>query len=355
MMSDIGSWIAFGIASVLLVWSNYFGFTILFLLLADLLIFHRNLAVTRFRSLLAVAGLIALAFLPVVKVAVDDLAAYVAPIASGMGWRDQIASAGYPAFAIFGSAAIAPWYLPLSIPVFVSIIVLFACIGFSSGRSWLVYFLLTMLILQISGQMNIKRVLFLTPWLFLAMALATSGSISRYPRIAEGAIAVIVGCGWVGIASGSHYATTNLYEPWDEVAQAVARDARSGATIISGNPSFFFYLDYQLNVQSMSETAGGTYLGEGIYRSEGYKIFDEGDLQSQNEILRGKVVYVMGAVSKDELLFQNALNDQLRGRCSTMGEFRAAPDPAAALKQQFSSIAPVLAYRTDVVWYNCPL
>ena len=39
---------------------------------------------------------------------------------------------------------------------------------------------------------------------------------------------VMLACGWMGIASGRHYATTNLYEPWAKVAKVVAGDARSG-------------------------------------------------------------------------------------------------------------------------------
>ncbi len=349
------AWVAFGIASVLLVWSNYFGFAILFLLFADFLIFHRNIAATRVRPLLAVMGTVALAFLPVLKIALQDLAGYAVPIASRMDWKDEIASAGYPAFAIFGSAAIAPWYLPLSLPVFVSVTGLLACIWFSKGHKWLIYFVLTMLILQISGQMDIKRVLFLTPWLFLAMGLAVCGNVSRYPKLASCALALVVVCGWLGIASGRHYATTNLYEPWGKVAEVVAQDARHGATIVSENPVFFFYLDYQLSLQSGTSQALDTYLGEAVYRSHGYRILWPDDEQSKPQDLHGKVVLVTGTASKDDLELENTLNDKLRARCSTLGQYRAAPDPAAALKRRFSKAAPVLAYRTEVVWYDCPL
>ncbi len=347
-------WIAFGIVSVLLVWTNYFGFAILFLLLADLLIFHRNLAVTHIRSLLAVMGIVVLAFLPALKIALPDLAGYAAPVAARMDWKNEIASAGYPAFAIFGSTAVAPWYLPLSVPIFVAVAGLFVFAWFSKGRKWLIYIVLTMVILQISGQMDVKRVLFLTPWLFLAMGLAAGDSTSRHPRLAFSALAVIVACGWLGIASGKHYATANLYEPWGKVAEVVAQDARKGATIVGGNPSFFLYLDYQLGLQSETGAAPGTYMGEDLYRSHGYKILEAYDLQTEPMSFRGKVVNVIGPISQDELLFQNALNERLRMRCNVLGEYRAAPDPAAALKARFSRYAPVLAYRTDVTWFNCP-
>ncbi len=346
-------WIAFGAAGVLLVWSNYFGFVILFVLLADFLIFHRDLAVSHVRPLLIVMALIALAFFPLLRVALQDLVGAL-PIESRMDWKNEIVGAGFPAFAIFGSVAVAPWYLPLSGPLFVAIVLLLVCAWFSPGRRWFVYFILAMLVLDVSGQLDVKRVLFLMPWLFLAIALAAGASTSRHPRLAFSALAIILVCGWVGIVSGRHYATANLYEPWEKVAEVVAQDARHGATIISENPSFFFYLDYQLRLQSDTGEAPGTYLGEPVYQSHGYRILWP-DPSQRPQDLHGKVVLVTGTASQDDLELENALNDKLRARCSTLGQYRAAPDPAAVFKQRFSKIAPVLAYRTEVVWYDCPL
>lgn len=49
----------------------------------------------------------------------------------------------------------------------------------------------------------------------------------------------------------------------------------------------------------------------------------------------------------------NELKDALGRRCSTLGEYRAAPDPAFAWKRRFTKDVPVLAYRTDVTWFDC--
>ncbi len=347
-------WVTFGIASVLLVWSNYFGFAFLALLLADFLIFHRNLMLKRVRPLLIVMAIIVAAFLPLLKVALQDVATYISPVASRMDWKNEIAVAGYPSFAIFGSAAIAPWFLPLSIPVFLSVLVLLAAIWFSQGRRWLVYFVLSMALLDVTGNINIKRVLFMLPWLFLAMGTAISSRASCYPRLALSAITVIVVSGWIGIASGKHYATANLYEPWGKVAEFVAQDARRGATIVSVNPPFFLYLDYQLGLESDTEAADGSYLGEGLYRSQGYTILQPGDWQAWAGNLRGKVVLVNGSAVLAQVEEENALNDALRLRCRVLGEYHSAPDPAALWKARFVKDAPVLAYRTNVIWYDCP-
>ncbi len=346
-------WRLFGIAGALLVWSNYFGFAFLFLLLADLLIFHRDLARKHFHSLRRVIVFIALAFLPLLVIAVHDVFTYVAPAASRADWKNEIAVAGYPSFAIFGSAAIAPWYLPLSLPVFLSVLALIAAVWFSRGRRWLVYTFLSLALLYISGNLDIKRVPFVLPWLFLAMAVAASDRGARFPRLALSALAVIVVCGWIGIVSGRHYATANLREPWDKVAEVVAQDARHGATIVSANPPFFLYLDYQLGLQSDTTAADSSFLPADVYRSHGYDIRQPDDWQQWAGNLHGKVVMVNGSGVMGQVEEQSVLGDALRERCSTMGEFHAAPDPAALWKARFIKGAPMFAYRTNVIWYDC--
>ncbi len=348
------AWVLFGLASVLLVWSNYFGFAFLFLLLVDLLVFHREFARRHVRSLCVVMAVIALAFLPLLRIALQDVSTYVAPVASRTDWKNEIAVAGYPSFAIFGSAAVAPWFLPLSLPIFLSIPVLFVAMWHSRGRRWLVYFVVSMGLLYVSGNLNIKRVPFMLPWLFLAMAAAVSTRNARFPRVAFCALAVIVVSGWVGIASGEHYAASNLYEPWGKVAEVVAHDARQGATVVSANPPFFLCLDYELGLQSDTENADSSYLPMDLYRSHGYDIRQPDDWQTWAGTLHGEVVMVNGSGVMEQVEEQSALNDALRLRCSKLGEYNAAPDPAAMWKARFVKGAPMLAYRANVIWYNCP-
>jgi hypothetical protein len=211
-----------------------------------------------------------------------------------------------------------------------------------------------MILLVLTAHMDIKRVLFLIPWLFLAMGITTLSSTARYPKLAASAIAVIVITGWLGITLRTHYATTNLYEPWGQVAQTVAEDARRGATIVSPSPSFFFYLNYQLGLEAKTNTATWAYLGEDMYRSSGYKILSPNDPQARPDSLRGKVVLVRGTGDMNNVRLEDALNDALHNRCFALGEYRAAPDPAVSFKRRFARNAPLLIYRTDVIWYNCP-
>jgi hypothetical protein len=171
------------------------------------------------------------------------------------------------------------------------------------------------------------------------MGLAACAEKSSFPKLASGAIAVLVVTGWIGILSGSHYATSNLYEPWSRVAQVVAGDARRGATIISGNPPFFFYLNYQLGLGSDGQSAQWTYLGH--------------DGQQLADSLRDKVVVVTGSGDMDRLQWTNALDGRLSQRCKVLGEYKAAPDPSLLLKKNFADNVPSMTYRVHVHWFDC--
>ena len=233
-------WIAFTITAVVMAWTNYFAIATLLLLLADLLLFHRNVARRHRIALLVSVAAVAVSYL-----AAPSNGAWKSAdpcgwrARSGFDWKAMIAEAGYTLFSIFGSVAVAPWFLPLSIPIFAATLALLFAVWFSAGRGWLVYFAISLVLLALSGHMDVKRVLFLLPWLFIAMVLAVRSS-AMYPRLATVAVATLVIAGWIGIVSGRHYATTNLLEPWSKVADVVADDARHGSTVVSDSFPFFF-------------------------------------------------------------------------------------------------------------------
>ena len=346
-------WALFATACVVLVWSNYFGFIFLALLAADLVIFHRAVALRRLRPLAITTLVVAASFLPLLRVAFADVDEYLRSPGIGISLRHEIAAVGYPTFAIFGSAAVAPWFLPLSLPILIATGALAIAIMRSAARRWLLYVGCAMLAMELARVYDIKRVLIFLPWIFLAMGLTAARGNTRNPWLARSAVLVLILAGWVGILSGNHYATTNLKEPWGKVAGVVAKDARHGATIVSENPPFFLYLDYQLGLQSMMQSADSSDLGEDFYRAHGYTILDPDEAGNSANLLRGKIVLVNGAGVLEDVEAMNALKDALGRRCSTLGEYRAAPDPARAWKQRFTKDVPVMPYRTDVTWFDC--
>ncbi len=344
----------FTIASTLLVLSNYFGFVFLFLLLFDLVTSYPQVAMRCKRSLFASAALIALVFLPITPLAIRDLLDYAPARTQAANIKELIAIVGYPTFAIFGSPAVAPWYLPLSIPVALGSLILVVMIWKSEGRKWLLYFAASMVILAATGQMNIKRVLFLLPWLLLAVLSAVFDKNLLRAKFAFGCVVLLVACGWIGILSGKHYAASNLLEPWNAVSRAVANDAKSGATIVSENSPFFFYLNYELGIADQSAHATGAYLGEDVYLSNGYRVKEETNWRTWAPTLRGKLVIVDGPMVEDRVNALRQLEASARTRCSVIGEFHASPDPAREWKARFTPELPSFPYRTNVTWLNCP-
>jgi hypothetical protein len=348
-----GPWACFTFVSILLLWCNYFGAAILLLLLLDLILFHRVLAIKYIKPLVLSAAVIALSFAPLIEIVLRNVSQHTERIASPFEWKNAIAGIGYTVFSVFGSVAVAPWFLPMSIPIFGASIAISVSIWFSPGRHWFVYYILSMILLLLSGHMNIKRALFLLPWLFIAIGLSACAEKSSCPKLASGAIAVLVVTGWIGILSGNHYATTNLYEPWSRVAQVVAGDARRGATVISENMPFFFYLNYQLGLEADGQSAPGTYLGQSLYQSHGYKILLTDDWQQLAQSLRGKLVVVNGSGNTDQVQWTNALDVRLSQHCNVLGNYKAAPDPSLLLKKRFTKNIPTPTYRVDVTWFDC--
>jgi len=346
-------WVTFGVSGVLLVWSNYFGVVILLLFFMDYLVSYRQEATKNLQSLLLVMGVIAVSFLPLVRAVLLNVQGSVLHPTSEAGLKEMIATFGFSFFSIFGSVAVAPWYLPLSIPIFAGTALLIPAIWFSPGRRWFIYFIVEVIVLQLSGHMGVKRLSFLLPWLLLAMALAAASAVARFPKLASVALALLVLVGWAGIVSGKHYATTNLNEPWDRVAQVVAGDTRRGETVVSESYPFLFDLNYHLGLESETGTAQGPYLGQSIYGSHGYKVLKPADWQSWAQAPQGKIVVVNGSAQAEDVQAENGLNDHLRSHCRILGTYRAAPDPAAAWKERFVKGAPVLSYRVDVTWYDC--
>jgi hypothetical protein len=137
------------------------------------------------------------------------------------------------------------------------------------------------------------------------------------------------------------------------VAGMVAADARNGATIISENPPFFLYLNYQLGLQTMTQSANSSDLGKDLYHANGYTILDPEETGKTATSLHGKIVLVNGSGELEDVEAMDALKDALKIRCSTLGAYHSAPDPAFAWKKRFTADVPVLTYRTDVTWFDC--
>src|SRR6185437_2296263 len=97
------------------------------------------------------------------------------------------------------------------------------------------------------GISNTKRMLFVSPWLIFPAGIALAADKGKLtPRILLPALLFIAAIGWYGILSRTWYAAPHWIEPWEAIAQDTAAIIRGGGIVIGNNPSFFFYLTYDL-------------------------------------------------------------------------------------------------------------
>src|SRR6266567_4860242 len=102
--------------------------------------------------------------------------------------------------------------------------------------------------MAVSGILNTKRLLLVSPWILLPIGVALGTSKSLHVRIGLPlALLMIGGIGWFGIYSRHYYSAPRFLEPWPQVAEYAAGKIRSGATEIANNPTFFLYLTYILH------------------------------------------------------------------------------------------------------------
>ena len=104
-----------------------------------------------------------------------------------------------------------------------------------------------------------KRVLLVSPWLILPIALALGSASSPSGRRAlAGVLVLVAGIGWFGILLWRRfYAAPHWVEPWESIAGRAAGVIHAGGVVIGSNPSFFFYLSYLLPTQSIASGASG--------------------------------------------------------------------------------------------------
>jgi hypothetical protein len=217
-----------------LVYTNYLGFAFLGALGLHLLSTRPSARV--FRLGLAAGMAIALGFAPLVPALFSILGGATQLEASLL---NRAANGLYLAYSLLPSEAVAPWHWPAAV---VGLgIALLAWVAVRTPRvAWLLG--LTALVYASAiwlGVLDGKKVGLMGPWVLLCLAGLLA--VTEWKRTAVAALALIFVTGWAGIAVRRWVATYRYIEPWQEVAEAVIREARPGDLIVCSHPSFFFY------------------------------------------------------------------------------------------------------------------
>ena len=160
----------------------------------------------------------------------------------------------YSLYVLVASESIAPWVLPLSITLALSMICCGLMILLKAPRFARVLFASTLLLvfaLALSGEINQKRVMPLGAWLLISAGIALATTPPQFRRFLIVGLTVIGAISWFGIATRRFYPTSRSLEPWQQIAQVAASSVLSNQIVIGSHPVFLFYLTRDLM------TAGG--------------------------------------------------------------------------------------------------
>jgi hypothetical protein len=254
------NWLWFLLASLALVYSNYFGWAFLLCLAFDYAIRNRGQFARALSHLLATAAILCVAYLPLWGTFRRETQVGVQSHSSLNGIAVNLL---YNVYSVFVSESVAPWFWFLGAPACIAIAIclfLTLCRAPYPAKSLLLYFLVLITTLSALGAIVPKRVLIMSPWLILPVAVALGTAHLPGRRMLAGSLAVVAAIGWFGIFSRRFYAAPHWVEPWESVAQGAAGVVREGGVVVGNNPSFFFYLTYLLPVESVAPS-GASFAG----------------------------------------------------------------------------------------------
>lgn len=254
-------WTALLLFSLALTWTNYFGWALVACIAIDLALRFRKAEFrVNWAALAGSVAVMAVAFLPFLAAIRNSLRSAVN---LHQGILSMLANAAYYAYSLFVSESVAPWYWRFSVPAGLSLVLcLLLVVWRTSGptRRLLLYSACLIVAMDLSGTLNMYRLLMLSPWILLPLGVAVEAEKPHWANLGlAAALLTIGGVGWYGVYSRHYYSAPRFVEPWEEVAGGAAGKVHTGALVISEHPSFLLYLTYILRIPDQ----GGPWRYEG--------------------------------------------------------------------------------------------
>lgn len=353
--STLLNWVWVLFCALALVYSNYFGWALVGLLLIDLYVRDPDDFLGRWRRLLCGGILLVAAYVPVLKAFQSELHRGIHPQHSLLA----MSLLGiYNLYCIFVSESVAPWFWMLGVPaciaVTISLIVTLRCAP-SPAKRFLFYFGCLLGSMTILGIVATKRTLFIAPWLILSLAVVLGGlpksSASR--RACLLSLIVVAGIGWYGIFARSMYAAPHWVEPWNGVAQEAVGVANSDGIVIGNNISFFFYLTYSLPEQNQLGTTR-TFAGLLPNSMRRKRIYDPEQWLSEGMPLGPTVFLVEGLHYDVPADPTEEVERSLTARCVLKNSRKLVHDPGATWKERFVPKMGQIPWRIHLYTFSCP-
>jgi hypothetical protein len=261
----------------------------------------------------------------------------------------------YNLYCVFVSESVAPWFwghgVPVAIAIGACLLITFAIVP-SESKRFLLYFAGLLAVMTFLGISNTKRMLFISPWLIFSVGVALTVPASKFTRgMLAGTLLFIAGMGWYGIISRKFYAAPHWVEPWETIAQKTANVARAGGIIIGNNPSFFFYLTYDLGANGKENA--GDFVGLLPDSTRRTNVYDASQWIEAGQPVGPHTIIVMGLPFPTSGAPMDEARRWLNSRCILEKTERLVHDPGAELKQRFGPDTGQRPWRIEILTYAC--
>ena len=345
------AWIRVCVLGLALVYANYLGWALLFLLAVDDWLRHREQPGTAKRLLISAAVFI-VAYTPIWPFFWNELSVGTSLHQS---WTYRLENLAYNVYVLFVSESVGPWFWRLGVPAAIAgaACLLLALVGLrGSARRFLVFGTLVIVAMALTGILFPRRLFVVAPWFLLSIAAAIGVVENRYWRSAIAlCLGVVAATGWFGVSNRRYYATPRFFEPWQTVAEDAAETVRNGGLVIGNNPSFLFYLTYALQVpNSDAHWQFSGVLTEGVTHPQ---VWEPGDWESAGRPLRPVVFWVRGMPGPEEGTLMAAAGAWLDTHCPGGTVHYLARDPSYQSKQKFAPQVDQLLWRVETHQYAC--
>jgi hypothetical protein len=339
---------AFVGTALLLLYTNYYGWIVIGCLGLDLLVFRRQRAA--WKTSAAVLATLAIGFLPMWPTFIHHVLDTAEIEIAHLSLLSRAVTAVYNFYSLFVSESVAPWFWLLSVPAGLGIVAAILSSLFllpADARRFLGYFALLFLGLCGLGIVTTKRLLGISPWLILPLAIAVGQS--RYTR-ARGALVVglcsVAAIGWYGTITRSRYASAHFIEPWTELAAQAATVVARDGIVISNSPAFLFEMNYSM--RDIGLIPRSVLPGWIVHP----RVFSAAEWSTASDPRANPVLFVRGVNSylPEKTIM---IDEWLRANCGVIESKRLVPDSGYSLKQRFFRGSGQQPYRIDVLEYDC--
>jgi hypothetical protein len=346
------AWILVCVLGLALVYANYLGWALLFLLAVDDWIRHRAGSGT-IKRLLVTAVVFIVAYVPLWPALWRELAVGTTLHQS---WTYRLANTAYNVYVLFVSESLAPWFWSYGIPAALAVAGCLLLTLFAVRRPaqrFLIFALILVAAMALSGILYPRRLFMVAPWFLLAIAAGIGTIKNHYWRSGIAlCLGLVAAAGWYGVYTRRYYATPRFFEPWETVAQGAADTVLQGGLVIGNNPSFFFYLTYALQIpQSPSGFHFSGIVGETIKNPQ---VWDAENWENAGRPLRSDVTLVRGMPAPVPGSPMATASQWLDSHCEGRSVRYLDRDPSYQAKQRFAPQGNQPLWRIEVHDYSCP-